>query len=137
MSRVISPVEPRVKRIKQSCRLPHERSVVHCRLRPRVHTATIRAPFRPRTLALPDGGKIRLRPIKPSDDQLLVEAFERLGPESRYRRFLGPMPRLPADVVEYLTTVDNDRHQALIAVDLETGQMVGVARYFRDHDDPG
>jgi len=41
-------------------------------------------------IRLRDGSAVVARPIAPSDKGLLVEAFERLSPESRYRRFLSP-----------------------------------------------
>ena len=76
-------------------------------------TLPARAPSRPavsplyiaaRTsvLTLKDGSRVLLRPAGPTDRALLVEGFERLSPESRYRRFFAPMkairraaPRLP------------------------------------------
>jgi hypothetical protein len=45
---------------------------------------------------LQDGSTIRLRPVRPDDKPLFVNAFERLGPDSRYRRFLSPHGRLTA-----------------------------------------
>ena len=52
-------------------------------------------------------------------------------------RFLGPQPRLSSGQLDYLTAVDHVRHEALIAVDPETGQSFGTARYVRRDDDPG
>jgi RimJ/RimL family protein N-acetyltransferase len=40
-------------------------------------------------------------------------------------------------VLDYLTVIDHDRHEALIAVDPETGQSFGTARYVRSNTDPG
>ena len=41
----------------------------------------------PRTVTLRDGARATLRPIAPEDKPLLAASFERLGEESRYRRF--------------------------------------------------
>jgi GNAT superfamily N-acetyltransferase len=87
-------------------------------------------------MRLRDGSCVRIRQGHSSDKDLLRRGFERLSPESRYRRFLAPMPRLTDDVVRYLTEIDHHRHEAMIAVDEETGEGVGVARYVRDPDDP-
>lgn len=83
------------------------------------------------SLTLRDGATIEIRPISPQDRELLRAAFERLSPESRYRRFFGPMPELSERELDYLTQVDHSDHEALIAVDPGTGDMVGVARFIR------
>jgi acetyltransferase len=44
--------------------------------------------FAPRVAALRDGRKVRLRALLPSDEQELLDAFERLGADARYMRFL-------------------------------------------------
>jgi GNAT superfamily N-acetyltransferase len=59
--------------------------------------------------------------------------FERLSPESRYRRFLAPVPRLSPSLLAFLTKVDGIDHYALGALAEEDGEMVGVgvARFVR------
>jgi len=83
-------------------------------------------------VALGDGTRIRIRQGHSSDRGLLLRGFERLSPQSRYRRFLVPIPELSEGTVRYLTEVDHHDHEAIIAVDEETGEGVGVARYVRD-----
>src|SRR5947209_6631077 len=90
---------------------------------------TVRAPRFHRRLR--DGASIVIRPIRPADRQLLLDAFERLSPESRYRRFFGPMPELSNRELDYLTQVDHSDHEALVAVDADSGHIVGVARFIR------
>ena len=85
---------------------------------------------------LRSGDRVLIRPIRPSDKSLLLEAFHRLSPESRYRRFLSPVPELGASQLRYLTEVDHDAHEALVALDPKTGTGVGVARYIRSEADP-
>jgi RimJ/RimL family protein N-acetyltransferase len=78
---------------------------------------------------LRDGSRIVVRPIRPADKSLLANGFERLSDQSVYRRFLSPLPELrPMDLV-YLTEVDHHDHEALLAIDAQTGDAVGVARY--------
>jgi GNAT superfamily N-acetyltransferase len=85
---------------------------------------------------LRDGSRVAVRPVKPSDATLLVRGFERLSDESRYRRFLSSMPELSEAMVRYLTDVDHHDHEALVALDADRGEGVGVARYVRDSADP-
>jgi len=87
-------------------------------------------------VALRDGSSVLVRPARPDDRALLLAGFERLGPESRYRRFLAPMVVLSDDDVTYLTNVDHHDHEALAALDAETGEGVGVARFVRSAERP-
>ena len=87
-------------------------------------------------VALRDGSSVLIRPGRPEDRELLLAGFERLGPESRYERFLAPMAELTDDIVTYLTDVDHHDHEALAAIDAETGDGVGVARFVRSADRP-
>jgi GNAT superfamily N-acetyltransferase len=78
---------------------------------------------------LPDGTSILLRPIRPSDKPRLLAAFERLSPESRYRRFMSFHPVLSGRELRYFTEIDHRRHEAIVAIDPATGDGIGVARY--------
>ena len=83
-------------------------------------------------IVLRDGSRVRLRQGRSSDRALLLRGFERLSPESRYRRFLAAMPELSEANVRHLTEIDHHGHEAIIALDEETGEGIGVARYVRD-----
>ena len=82
-------------------------------------------------VVLRDGSHVRVRQGHHCDKELLLRGFERLGPESRYRRFLAPMPQLSEAMVRYLIEVDHHDHEAIIALDDETGKGIGVVRYVR------
>ena len=82
-------------------------------------------------VALRDGTHVRVRQWHRSDKELLRRGFQRLGPESRYKRFLAPMPRLSEAMVRDLTEVDHHEHEAIVALEEETGEGIGVVRYFR------
>jgi RimJ/RimL family protein N-acetyltransferase len=82
-------------------------------------------------IELRDGSRIVIRAIEPGDRAALAEAFGRLSPESRYRRFFAPLPELRRRDLDYLTRVDHRDHEALVAVDPATGRWEGVARYVR------
>lgn len=79
---------------------------------------------------------LEIRPIAPDDKAALVRAFARLSPASRYRRFLAPHGELTTRELHYFTEVDHHDHEALVALDPETGDGVGLARYVRCQDDP-
>jgi acetyltransferase len=44
--------------------------------------------FAPRVVVLRDGRKVRLRALLPSDEQEILDAFDRLGADARYMRFM-------------------------------------------------
>jgi GNAT superfamily N-acetyltransferase len=83
---------------------------------------------------LRDGATITIRPIAPQDKLAIVSGFEKLSPESRYRRFFSPLDRLSDRDLAYLTEVDHHDHEALIAHN-EEGEPLGVARYVRGADE--
>jgi GNAT superfamily N-acetyltransferase len=87
-------------------------------------------------VTLKDGTGVLVRPLGPDDAPLLESAFSQLSAESRYKRFLGPKPRLSPAEVEFFTHVDHVDHEALGAQDPVTGSGVGVARYVRSSEDP-
>jgi RimJ/RimL family protein N-acetyltransferase len=81
------------------------------------------------------GLELLLRPLREDDKRRLAQAFERLSPETRYRRFFAPLDRLSETDLRYLTEVDHHNHEAIAAVNPENGMIVGVARFVRS-DDP-
>lgn len=85
---------------------------------------------------LRDGRTVVARPIEPEDREAFLATFERLSEESRYLRFLTPVPRLTESQIGYLTDVDHHDHEALIAFELSTGEGVGIARFVRDAANP-
>jgi hypothetical protein len=85
---------------------------------------------------LRDGTRALIRPIGPGDRERLKVGFEGASAESIFLRFLTPQPRLSSSQLDYLTAVDHIRHEALIALDPETGQSFGTARYIRSDEDP-
>jgi RimJ/RimL family protein N-acetyltransferase len=81
---------------------------------------------------LPDGTRVRLRPIRPEDKGLLADGLRRLSPESIHRRFLGFKPHFTSAELRYLTEVDGRDHIALVAVDdADPGCLIAVARCVR------
>jgi nucleotide-binding universal stress UspA family protein len=90
---------------------------------------------RRRTITLRDGARVTLRPIAPEDKRLLAASFERLSEESRYRRSLTAKDKLSAAELEYFVDVDNSDHEAIVAIDPSSEDLLGVARYIRSSED--
>jgi nucleotide-binding universal stress UspA family protein/GNAT superfamily N-acetyltransferase len=85
---------------------------------------------------LQGGERVLIRQVRPGDKPLLVGGFERLSAESRYRRFLAHMSELSDEELAYLTEVDHSSHEALGALEPESGEGLGIARYIRSEEDP-
>jgi len=85
----------------------------------------------PREVELRDGATVLVRPIQPGDKEGLRTAFERLGNESRRRRFMSPVAELGDEDLAYLTEVDHHRHEALVAIDPRTGDLLAAGRWVR------
>jgi len=85
---------------------------------------------------LRDGSTVHIRPISPEDKTALARAFDHLDPDSRYRRFLSAVKRLDAKALRYFTEVDHVGHEALVAIEPDDGELVGVVRYVRLAEHP-
>lgn len=85
---------------------------------------------------LPDGRTLSIRRITAADAPALADGFASLSEESRRLRFLAAKPRLSAAELRYFTDVDGHDHEALAAIDPDTGEGVGIARFVRDREDP-
>lgn len=87
-----------------------------------------------RLLELKDGTRVHVRPIRPEDEPLLHEAFERMSERTVYFRFLSPLKRLPEEMAHRLARVDYDQRSALVATTHRPDgreHILGVARYDR------
>jgi len=72
-------------------------------------------------ITLRDGSRVLLRPAVAADRPLLVAGFERLSPESRYRRFFAPVKSMSGPLLDYLTSIDYVDHFAWAAIAAEAG----------------
>jgi RimJ/RimL family protein N-acetyltransferase len=75
-----------------------------------------------------------IRELTRSDRPALAFAFRRLGPASRYQRFLHQKNVLTAGELDRLAAVDHWHHQAFIAYSPPPRAPVAVARYVREQD---
>jgi RimJ/RimL family protein N-acetyltransferase len=87
---------------------------------------------------LRDGTDVLLRPVQPEDKEKFVEGMARLSTRSRYLRFHTGVEQLSERQLRYLTEVDQERHVAWVAIDLDADDHpgIGVARFIRLDDEP-
>jgi len=50
--------------------------------------------FEPFDVTLRDGRQVHVRPLRSSDQEEILQAFDRLSPEARYMRFMGVVKQL-------------------------------------------
>ena len=82
-----------------------------------------------RLVTLRDGRSVLIRPIQPSDAPALAESIESADADTIRRRFFGGHPRVTAELLDYLTTVDYTSRFALVAVEPASQRGVAIARY--------
>ena len=89
------------------------------------------------TFTLPNGRQVLIRPIAADDGPRLGAAYERLEPQTKYRRFLAVKPRLTEGDIRYLTNTDGRNHVALAALAADDpDRIIAVARFVRLREDP-
>ena len=76
-----------------------------------------------------------LRPIRPEDEPLEAEMFEKLSRESIYFRFFGYVPKLSHKFLVHFTHIDYDRELAIVAEVEQDGKrmLAGVVRLVNDY----
>ena len=89
---------------------------------------------------LPDGLPVSLRPVHPFDQDILLEGLAAASPDSRFRRFIGPLQRLTPEQTGYLTRLDHGRHFSWVASRHDAAgdeRGVGFARYVMEPEGYG
>ena len=85
-------------------------------------------------IALRDGRRVRVRPIRPEDADRELRFFAELSPRSRYHRFMQHLPELPARMLARFTQLDYDRELALVALHPAEEAFIAVGRYAPNPD---
>lgn len=75
---------------------------------------------------------IEIRPLTPGDVASVAEVIEAMSPESRFFRFLSPLPRVSGTTLQLLAAADPDTHLVIVA--RVEGRAVGMARVVRTED---
>jgi acetyltransferase len=91
-----------------------------------------------KTVLLSDGTAAFLRPIKPTDDDLMVELFNSFSKETVYFRFFSTLKYMPKEQLEKMTHIDYEKQMAIVALVREDGRerMVAVGRYTLEENNP-
>jgi GNAT superfamily N-acetyltransferase len=79
---------------------------------------------------------IALRRLRAGEREPVLEVFAGLSERSRWFRFLGSKPRLLESDVVRLVDVGCCGREAVVAIDPQTGETVGIARFIRDEGMP-
>jgi acetyltransferase len=80
------------------------------------------------------GSALFVRPVRPEDEPLVLEAFRRLDPADVRMRFFATVKEMPHEQAARLIQIDYDREMALIGF-AESGDIsgpVGIARLSAD-----
>jgi len=86
-----------------------------------------------RSLALEDGRRVRVRPLRASDRARYRDAVAALSPRSRYLRFAAPLPpQMTALLLDQMMQFDEDRHVVYVGLTADERRIVGVARFVAD-----
>ena len=88
-------------------------------------------------VTLKNSKTVFVRPIRETDNNLLLELFDRLKPDSIYMRFLSRLGSLPEDLLFKLTHIDYMNQFALAALVKENDKdsIIAVARYSHEPGD--
>jgi RimJ/RimL family protein N-acetyltransferase len=85
---------------------------------------------------LGDGRAVLIGPLHPSDRERWLRGVRRASAEALFKRFMSPVDRLTSSQIAYLVGVDHRDHEALLAVDEDSGEAVAVGRFVRSTEDP-
>jgi acetyltransferase len=86
-----------------------------------------------RRLVLKDGWTVDVRPVRPEDERLYPDFFSHVTQEDLRLRFFAPVKEFSHAFIARLTQIDYARAIAFVALDFETGALMGVVRL---HTDP-
>jgi acetyltransferase len=89
-----------------------------------------------RPVTLGSGARVLIRPLEPGDAGELQRGLKRLSAVSAFKRFRARVVDATPEELDALTRIDHVRHEALAALDPQTGDVVGVVRYVCDPADP-
>lgn len=80
------------------------------------------------------GRRLRVRPIRPEDEVLYPDFLEKLTPQDIRFRFFGQAIKPTHEQIARFTQIDYARAMAFVAIDAETGELLGVSRLAANPD---
>jgi len=89
-----------------------------------------------REIAVRDGRRAFVRPVRPEDEDLFVEFFRHVSDEDLRLRFFAPIREFSHSFLARLIQIDYARAIAFVAIDPSSGEMMGAVRLHADanHD---
>lgn len=85
-----------------------------------------------RSVMTRDGRRVLVRPVRPEDEALFLAFFKRVTDEDLRLRFFAPVRDFNHSFIARLVQIDYSRAIALVAIDEETGEMMGAVRLHAD-----
>ncbi|GAA5075242.1 bifunctional acetate--CoA ligase family protein/GNAT family N-acetyltransferase [Lysobacter panacisoli] len=85
-----------------------------------------------RTITLSDGAQAFVRPVRPEDEEMFRVFFGRVSDEDLRMRFFQTVRNFTHEFIAQLTQLDYARSIALVAVDPDSGEMLGAVRIHAD-----
>lgn len=87
-----------------------------------------------RTITLSNGKPAFVRPVRPEDDALFRAFFTRVTAEDLRLRFFRAVKEFSHEFIARLVQLDYARSMALVAIDPDSGEMLGAVRLLADAD---
>ncbi|MHA2391866.1 MAG: GNAT family N-acetyltransferase [Promethearchaeota archaeon] len=91
-------------------------------------------PYRYETmLELKNEKKIKIRPVKPTDERMIQELHYSLDDKDRYLRFFTPMKDFRHKKISPMVNIDYSTDMILVGVDIENGQerIIAMGGFFK------
>jgi acetyltransferase len=85
-----------------------------------------------RRIALPGGRAVLARPVRPEDEALFLAFFQQVSAEDLRLRFFAPVRDFSHAFLARLTQIDYARAIAFVAIDPDSGDMMGAVRLHAD-----
>lgn len=85
-----------------------------------------------RHLTLPNGRRVFVRPVRPEDEDLFLAFAKRVTAHDLRLRFFAPIRDFSHAFLARLIQIDYARAIAFVAIDPDTGEMMGVVRLHAD-----
>lgn len=90
-----------------------------------------------------DGTQMRIRPVRPKDQDIVYDIFDRMSAQSRRQRFFSAKPQLSESLADRFANADGSSHLAWVVFDPKVsvaehpeGLAISFTRIFVDEDDP-
>jgi acetyltransferase len=85
-----------------------------------------------RDIALNDGTRVHVRPVRPEDEPMAHPFFQRVTAEDLRLRFFAPVKEFSHLFIARLTQLDYARAMAFAAIEAASGELIGVVRLHAD-----